>query len=71
MIKRVLGVLDGAPAKRRFAAGDRLTIADIAHFGWLLRREFAGVSLDAAPNVQRYIAELLWLGPTTRSSVSR
>jgi glutathione S-transferase len=56
--QRIIGVLDGVLGKTRFAAGDTLSIADIAHFGWLWRREFAGVSLDAAPNVQRYVAEL-------------
>jgi glutathione S-transferase len=56
--QRILTVLDGVLAHRRFAAGDALSIADIAHFGWLWRREFARVSLEAVPNVQRYIAEL-------------
>jgi glutathione S-transferase len=56
--QRVLGVLDGVLKEHRFAAGDELSIADIAHFGWLWRREFAGVSLDGMANVARYIAEL-------------
>jgi GST-like protein len=56
--KRTVGVLDGVLAANRFVAGDDFTIADIAHFGWLWRREFAGVSLDDAPNVARWYAEL-------------
>jgi glutathione S-transferase len=56
--QRILTVLDGVLAHRRFAAGDALSIPDIAHFGWLWRREFAGVSVEAVPNVRRYIAEL-------------
>ncbi|GGE16311.1 thiol:disulfide oxidoreductase [Aureimonas endophytica] len=56
--KRTLSVLDGVLARRRFAAGPDFTIADIAHFGWLWRREFAGVDLDAAPNVARWYAEV-------------
>ena len=52
--KRTLGVLDGLLAERPFVAGDAFTIADIAHFGWLWRREFAGVSLDAVPHVARW-----------------
>jgi glutathione S-transferase len=56
--QRIIGLLDAILATQRFAAGDALSIADIAHFGWLWRREFAGVSIEAAPNVQRYIAEL-------------
>ncbi len=52
--QRTLGVLDGLLAERPFVAGDAFTIADIAHFGWLWRREFAGVSLDEAPHVARW-----------------
>jgi GSH-dependent disulfide-bond oxidoreductase len=33
--ERVLAVFDGILAKRKFAAGDAFTIADIVHFGWL------------------------------------
>jgi GST-like protein len=56
--KRTVGVLDSVLGAHRFAAGDDFTIADIAHFGWLWRREFAGVSLDEAPNVARWYAEV-------------
>ena len=55
---RIVGVLDGVLAKQRFVAGDSMTIADIAHFGWLWRRQFAEVSIDGAPNVARWYAEL-------------
>jgi GST-like protein len=50
--------LNGILAKRRFAAGDDFTIADIAHFGWLWRREFAGVSFEKAPEIARWYAEV-------------
>jgi glutathione S-transferase len=56
--QRLVLLLDGLLARQSFVTGDALSIADIAHFGWLWRREFAGVSLEAAPNVQRYIADL-------------
>jgi GSH-dependent disulfide-bond oxidoreductase len=56
--RRTVSVLDGVLATRRFAAGDEFTIADIAHFGWLWRREFAGVGLEDAPNVARWYAEV-------------
>ena len=55
---RVVGLLDAILARSAFVAGDALTIADIAHFGWMWRREFAGVGLDAAPNVARWYAAL-------------
>jgi len=56
--QRLIGLLDTLLANQPFVAGDQLSIADIAHFGWLWRREFAGVSIEGAPNVQRYIADL-------------
>jgi glutathione S-transferase len=55
---RVMGVLDALLAKQKFVAGDDLSIADIADFGWLWQRGFAGVDFDATPNVGRWYAEL-------------
>lgn len=51
---RVLDRLDALLGERRFAAGDDFTIADIAHFGWLWRREFPGMTLDGRPNLVRW-----------------
>lgn len=56
--KRILGVLDQILAKQSFVAGDDLTIADIAHFGWLWRRAFAGFDFDTTPNLARWYAAL-------------
>ena len=42
--QRTLDVLNGVLADRRYVAGDVLSIADIAHFGWLWRHGAAGVS---------------------------
>ena len=56
--KRTAAVLDSVLATSQFVAGAEFTIADIAHFGWLWRREFAGVSLEDAPNVARWYAEI-------------
>lgn len=55
---RTTGLLDGVLAERRFVAGDEFTIADIAHFGWMWRRAFAGVDLASFPNVDRWYNEL-------------
>jgi glutathione S-transferase len=55
---RILGVLDGVLARSRFVAGEEISIADIAHYGWLWRREFAGVSLEAHPHFARWFAAL-------------
>lgn len=54
--KRTLSILDGVLAVRPFAAGDEFTIADIAHFGWLWRRDFAGVGFEDVPHVARWYA---------------
>ncbi len=64
--KRTLALLDGALAERRFVAGDTFTIADIAHFGWLWRREFAGVDFGESAHVARWYAEI-----ETRRAVQR
>ena len=55
---RTLAVLDGLLAEREFVAGDSYSIADIAHFGWLWRRAFAGVDLDGSPHVARWFAAM-------------
>lgn len=55
---RTLNVLDKVLAEHHFVAGEEMTIADIAHFGWLWRREFAGVSFEHAPNVARWFDEM-------------
>ena len=56
--RRVVGVLDARLAVDEYIAGPTLTIADIAHFGWLWRRDFAGVDLDETPHVARWFAAL-------------
>jgi GSH-dependent disulfide-bond oxidoreductase len=56
--ERVLAVLDGILAKRKFVAGDAFTIADIVHFGWLWRREFAGIDFDKTQHIARWYDEI-------------
>jgi GST-like protein len=68
--RRTLGVLDGVLANSRFVAGDRFTIADIAHFGWLWRREFAGVTFDETPHVARWY-EALESRPAVQRAIAR
>lgn len=55
---RTLNVLDKVLADHHYVAGEEMTIADIAHFGWLWRREFAGVSFEHTPNVARWFDEM-------------
>ncbi|TXH85566.1 MAG: glutathione S-transferase family protein [Rhizobium sp.] len=56
--ERVLAVLEGVLGKRKFVAGGEFTIADIVHFGWLWRREFAGIDFDKTPNIARWYGEV-------------
>jgi GSH-dependent disulfide-bond oxidoreductase len=67
---RVMSVFDGVLSSSKFAAGDDFTIADIAHFGWIWRREFASVDLSGFPNVQRWY-EALEARPAVRRAVER
>ena len=68
--KRTLAVLDGVLATRRFVAGNEFTIADIAHFGWLWRREFAGVGFDDTPHVAHWY-ESVQARPAVRRATER
>lgn len=52
--KRHLRVLDQRLAQNAFAAGPEYSIADIAMFGWIWRRAFAGVDFAETPNVERW-----------------
>ncbi|WP_445678736.1 glutathione S-transferase family protein [Radicibacter daui] len=55
---RLIGLLDARLAAQPYMAGDELTIADLAHFGWFWRRQFAEVSLEETPNLQRWYQKL-------------
>jgi GST-like protein len=58
-VARTLRVLDGVLANSNYAAGDEYTIADIAHFGWMWRREFANVELTETPNIARWYEQMM------------
>ncbi len=55
--ERVMAVFDTMLAKSPYAAGDAFSIADIMHFGWMWRREFAMIDFDKTPNVERWFHE--------------
>ena len=48
-------MLDGRLAEAEYLAGT-YSIADIAKFGWVWRREFANVDLAETPHVERWYA---------------
>lgn len=55
---RLLDVLEARLASQPFVAGDALSIADIAHWGWLWRRGFAGVDFTGRPRLDGWFARL-------------
>ncbi|WP_216842440.1 glutathione S-transferase family protein [Tabrizicola piscis] len=55
---RLADLIDTHLADHVWFAGTDYTIADIAHFGWFWRREFAGVSFDTRPNLARWYAAM-------------
>jgi GSH-dependent disulfide-bond oxidoreductase len=54
---RTLKILDQRLAATKYLAGD-YSIADIANFGWIWRREFAGIDFADTPHVARWYAAL-------------
>lgn len=67
---RVLDLLEVMLGERRFMAGDDYSIADIAHFGWLWRREFSGMSFDGRPHLARWF-EGIAERPAVRRALAR
>jgi GSH-dependent disulfide-bond oxidoreductase len=68
--ERVLAVLDKALSKNRYVAGDDFTIADITHFGWLWRREFAGIDFTQTPHIGRWY-EVVAARPAVQRALAR
>ena len=54
--KRHMKVLDEHLATHQWAAGKTYSVADIALFGWIWRREFAGVDFTGTPHVEKWFA---------------
>ena len=75
--ERLADLIDAHLARNEWFAGADYSIADIAHFGWFWRRDFAGIdfadrphlarwyaAMEARPAVQRGIAATLALAET-------
>ncbi|SER55091.1 GST-like protein [Faunimonas pinastri] len=67
---RLLDLLDMLLTERRFMAGEAFSIADIAHFGWLWRREFPGLTLDSRPHLARWF-EAIAARPAVQRALTR
>ncbi|THK37070.1 glutathione S-transferase family protein [Ensifer sp. MPMI2T] len=68
--ERILRLLDVKLADQAFMAGEAFTIADIAHFGWLWRRQFPGLTLDERPNFSRWYEEVA-ARPAVQRAIAR
>ena len=55
--RRLYEVLESQLAHKEFLVGE-YSIADIATFPWVRRHEWAGVSIDGLPNVERWLAAI-------------
>lgn len=55
---RLAGLLNQGLAGKQFMLGSALSIADIAHFGWFWRCEFAGLSIKDFPNLELWYNRL-------------
>lgn len=69
-VNRLLGLLDTRLASAPFVAGEALTIADIAHWGWLWRAEFAGVDMAVTPHLARWF-DTIAARPAVQRAVAR
>ena len=63
---RLLGVMDRRLADRAYLAGD-YSIADIGSLPWVRAHERLGQSLDAFPNLQRWLEEVVERPAVTKS----
>ena len=68
--ERILGRLDAKLASQSFVAGEEFTIADIAHFGWIWRIQFPGLTLDGRPNLSRWY-EAVAARPAVQQAIAR
>jgi GST-like protein len=52
--ERILRLLDAKLGGQSFVSGEEFTIADIAHFGWMWRLQFPGLTLDGRTHLTRW-----------------
>ncbi|OYU76693.1 MAG: glutathione S-transferase [Alphaproteobacteria bacterium PA3] len=52
--RRTSALLDDILSRQEFVAGDEFSIADVAHFGWMWRRSFAGIETEDLVNLNRW-----------------
>ncbi len=68
--KRLTGLLEAILKTQEYVAGSDYTIADIAHFGWMWRSDFAGIDLTEYPQVKRWFNHIA-SRPAAKVAVSK
>jgi GST-like protein len=66
---RHLDLIDRRLARHEWLNGASFSIADIAHFGWLRTPGYAGLSLNDAPHVRRWV-EAIAARPAVRRGLA-
>jgi glutathione S-transferase len=67
---RLAGLLDTLLGKQAYVAGEALTIADLAHFGWFWRSAFVGINLEDMPHLKAWYEKLL-ARPTFQAAIGK
>ncbi|KAI9896974.1 hypothetical protein N3K66_007996 [Trichothecium roseum] len=57
--RRLYKTMDTQLAKTKYLAGDKVTIADIACWGWVAGAKWAGVDLGEFPKLEKWVYDLL------------
>ncbi|MBB1250943.1 glutathione S-transferase family protein [Rhizobium sp. G21] len=68
--ERILGLIDAKLGGQAFVAGEEFTIADIAHFGWMWRLQFPGLTLYGRPHLSRWY-ETVAARPAVQQAIAR
>lgn len=56
--ERLTDLIDAHLARNEWFSGTDYTIADIAHFGWFWRHDFAGIDFAGRPHLARWYAAM-------------
>jgi len=54
-VRRLFEVLEKQLARNQYIAGNEYTIADIAHFPWVVGHEWSGVSVEGLSQLRRWL----------------
>jgi glutathione S-transferase len=69
--RRLYGVLDEHLAKNKtpYLVGDKVTVADISHWGWISAAGWAGIDVEAFPNLKAW-EERMWARPAVQKGAN-